>query len=900
MPRARRAQHARGGKPAAAALRTPKLPRKLLNGSNGLTRREIEEVLSILSEGDALKWLDTLQEPDEALKLWNLLGLVLRRQITAPEGVCDTLRTLIIKVIMPLVGLSFRTMEDGEAVLTKLALLVLRTHVLRCEALLLASATTALRTQPSRRAVAAAGAALDELECVLSGLLSATSFRAWGSGPGGRPVPAGGASPSAGPTKQAFLECLKSELAASGLLDAWATCLIELARAGNGGRAERSIRFLTDLEDLCEVLGDCLRGPALSFYLMAYATQFAAGMDGGPTFGLPADLPPLGLITGLAPGSPAAALGGADVNLHAAVVPFIVISRMLLESPALAPGPVPQTALAVVLRVAEASVAYHHHHHRHRRRPSLSPPPASPSVPGAGARSPPASSPPPRLRLHEEAYEDIGVSTLKEVANAILAVGSEGRAVSSAARGRWLPRVWRVVGAMMEAAVGPLSSTCRERERQRSEGSASAGSSGSVERVGLAEWYTTSNDLAAKLMLGADPGLGREPCREVRAMLEGGFLSVYGRILATQTKGMAGFGWSPDVWAQVLAHGPRAEVSSLLRSAAEGLGAAAHGQDGLLSVLQTHVAAVAAGHPAPDAGLDSADFDLAASHYLLRYEALMKWASPTSLGLSVSEPALGASRGASAGGAGEAGVAWRQLDGALSYMVVHMLPLAAGAMRRGGWVAREVVSWRLGKSAGDAAAQLARVHAAQADAVLTWASLGIAALLLAAAEAEAGSEGRRSAAAVRAAEWKAFLLDEVELPCLLAEALHLLGPDPANTRSALRSSLATALRLARAAVPEALRLPPGAVTGSAPGQPDGGAGSGSAVGERGDCGGGGAGRLVPLFLTKVQASMFWGDSSTAALGPESRTQVWPASRVGQSLGMAAAGALDGQTPACHG
>ncbi|KAG2492321.1 hypothetical protein HYH03_009272 [Edaphochlamys debaryana] len=547
----------------------------------------------------------------------------------------------------------------------------------------------------------------------LLGLLAAcVQTCEWAEGGSAAPSAASGSSGAragpVAPTKAAYLESLRSELAASGLLDAWAGCYLALAQAEDGGHSPLLRDFTGDLLDLSkECSGGLPCGPALGCLLLGYLAQLSAALDGGPGCG--PGMPDVGLLSQaggrLRPGA-AGAAGTPNIRMPSHIL------QILRRQPDLAPPPSAVTGFGACLRLAEAAL-----------RACGAVLPAAPS---------PHQAPAAGRQLHRARLSRADGGTLVFLGlslAAILLLDDEGPAgPAGPVRPVWLLRMWRDLAAAVAVAVA------------EGEGGPDAKLLSPV--MSMTRRYTKS----------VDSRLGARPCLKVRAMPRAGFLPAFERLMA-RVPDEAACCFDLALGVQVLAHGPRDQVFQLLQSAAAGLA---------------------------EAGAREASALLACKH------------------ASALEPLAARRLAHSACAAG----VLLDLAEAASYGLVHTLPLLAEAVRLAAWAGSFVD--RSGQRAGASAGLMAKRHA-EADAALEQAALCLAAAAAAAEAAEAADEAAAAAAAARAEDWKGFLLQDVQVPSLLAAAC--LMADPEGSANAL-DHLALALELAAVVMPEALRAPP--------------------------------------------------------------------------------------------
>ncbi|GLC58167.1 hypothetical protein PLESTB_001326200 [Pleodorina starrii] len=242
-----------------------------------------------------------------AADLFAMLAVALRRSSPAAQDVDEAARELYQSLRRGLSHFISDAMNvQGRKVQMLLASLLLRTEVLRCYAMLLRCAGRQLQQHSTSSSnVATTEALLSEVNGLLQALDSAASEVAGvkGEGPSADPrIQGPGAM-----TAEQFLRTLSAEFRASSLLDAWATCFLQLRGCASSdiNQAARLLcAFTTAVQryntwfgpdsDLAFCAG-AATDTGLHFLLAAHVVDLAEAIDGGTRYGLPEDAPLLAL-----------------------------------------------------------------------------------------------------------------------------------------------------------------------------------------------------------------------------------------------------------------------------------------------------------------------------------------------------------------------------------------------------------------------------------------------------------------------------------------------------------------------------------------------------------------------------------------------------------------------------
>ncbi|GLC58092.1 hypothetical protein PLESTB_001317500 [Pleodorina starrii] len=312
-----------------------------------------------------------------AADLVAMLAVALRRSSPAAQDVDETARELyrtlrrgLSHFISDAMDLHVREMQ------LLLASLLLHTEVLRCYAMLLRDAgrqlqqhSTSSSSSSSSNVVATAEALLSEVNGLLQALDIAASEVAEVKGDG----------PSADPrlhgpdamTAEQFLRTLSAELRASSLLDAWATCFLQL-RGCASSDIEQAVPLLCTFtiavrryrtwfgrdRDLAFCAG-AATDTGLHFLLAAHVVDLAEAIDGGTRYGMPEDAPLLPLT--LAPGEAHASAPSGAIFLDTSLLTVALQWWFYLGNGAAAAAAFPPWSNAatfdVCIRLVHAAVA---------------------------------------------------------------------------------------------------------------------------------------------------------------------------------------------------------------------------------------------------------------------------------------------------------------------------------------------------------------------------------------------------------------------------------------------------------------------------------------------------------------------------------------------------------------
>ncbi|GLC46163.1 hypothetical protein PLESTB_001196500 [Pleodorina starrii] len=164
--------------------------------------------------------------------------------------------------------------------------LVLRTQAFSCYSILLRDTGRQLQQRPSHSTAEAAAELLSEV-AELVGTLEHASMRTYMPGE------------DTGTTCVQKFAPLATELRSSALLDAWASCFLQLVASGECGSSEEAAVLLKLTQALEKLLrwsaygatSLCAPGPGIMYLLSAHVVRAVAMLDGGTTYGMAADAP---------------------------------------------------------------------------------------------------------------------------------------------------------------------------------------------------------------------------------------------------------------------------------------------------------------------------------------------------------------------------------------------------------------------------------------------------------------------------------------------------------------------------------------------------------------------------------------------------------------------------------
>ncbi|GLC57188.1 hypothetical protein PLESTB_001196700 [Pleodorina starrii] len=164
--------------------------------------------------------------------------------------------------------------------------LVMRTQAFSCYSILLRDAGRQLQQRPSRSTAEAAAELLSEVAELVEALEHAAVRT---------DVP----RKDAKTTRRQRFAYLATELRSSALLDAWASCFLQLVASGACGSSEEAAVLLKLTQALHKLLmwanfgvaSLCAPGPGIMYLLSAHVVRAVAMLDGGTTYGMAADAP---------------------------------------------------------------------------------------------------------------------------------------------------------------------------------------------------------------------------------------------------------------------------------------------------------------------------------------------------------------------------------------------------------------------------------------------------------------------------------------------------------------------------------------------------------------------------------------------------------------------------------
>ncbi|GLC46164.1 hypothetical protein PLESTB_001196600 [Pleodorina starrii] len=178
------------------------------------------------------------------------------------------------------------TDDDDMVRKALLVRLVLRTQAFSCYSILLRDTGRQLQQRPSHSTAEAAAELLSEV-MELVGTLEHASMRTYMPG-----------EDTDTNCVQKFAP-LATELRSSALLDAWASCFLQLVASGACGSSEEAAVLLKLTQALQKLLmwsdfgvtSLCAPGPGIMYLLSAHVVRAVAMLDGGTTYGVAADAP---------------------------------------------------------------------------------------------------------------------------------------------------------------------------------------------------------------------------------------------------------------------------------------------------------------------------------------------------------------------------------------------------------------------------------------------------------------------------------------------------------------------------------------------------------------------------------------------------------------------------------
>ncbi|GLC46419.1 hypothetical protein PLESTB_001523500 [Pleodorina starrii] len=255
----------------------------LANGDTDIAQDRLSDFVDTFSDVSISQLMVTVNEAT-AVDLFTLFSLALRRSNGAGVdlGARTCYRKLRHAVSAHLSDALSSNPEEHLQRIELLAQLLLRTEALQCYAGLLRDVGQQVQQRPSRNNVEAAAELLSEVAALLAALERALMRIQ---------------------TKRTVLadwlikRCLPTQFDKSGLLDAWASCFLQLAATGECGsnqEAELLRSFVVALECLESIyLAMCLAicrtaGPGLLYLLSAHVVRAMAMLDGGTTYGMEA------------------------------------------------------------------------------------------------------------------------------------------------------------------------------------------------------------------------------------------------------------------------------------------------------------------------------------------------------------------------------------------------------------------------------------------------------------------------------------------------------------------------------------------------------------------------------------------------------------------------------------